>query len=54
MADTRLRNGFETFHDAVHEAHFRAAITRRRYRVNKTTGVLWWITEQVRKVSPRG
>jgi hypothetical protein len=38
-------NGFDTFTDAVHEAHFRAALTRRRYRVRKTTGTKWWITE---------
>lgn len=37
---------FKRHHDAVHQAHFRAALVRRRYRVHYDPANRWWnITE---------
>lgn len=33
---------FRDFHDAVFEAHFRAALVRRRYRVRYDARNRWW------------
>jgi hypothetical protein len=35
-------NWFHEFTDAVHEAHFRAAVTCRRYRVSYDAANRWW------------
>lgn len=37
-----MSSWFRTFHDAVFEAHFRAAITRRRYQVYYDPANRWW------------
>jgi hypothetical protein len=42
---------FNRWHDAYHEALFRAAVTRRRYRVWFEPNNRWWnITETVQQV----
>jgi hypothetical protein len=33
---------FRDFHDAVFEAHFRAAIVRKRYQVHYDPANRWW------------
>jgi hypothetical protein len=37
-----MQNWTKSFHDAVHEAHFRAAITGLRYRVRYDRANGWW------------
>lgn len=42
------------FHDAVHEAHFRAALTRRRYRVAyDQANQIWSLFEMIQRVPDR-
>ena len=36
------KSWFSNFHDAIFEAHFRATITRYRYRVRFDSANKWW------------
>lgn len=40
-----MRSGFRHWTDAIGQANLRAALTGRRYRVQRTTGLVWWLTE---------
>lgn len=42
MSDLPKQGMFRKHGDAVHEAHFRASLVRRRYRVSYEAANRWW------------